>query len=65
LDALQLERDKLLKETSDFKRKITEIEAFTVEIKQSNDKLYEYIFDLEQKLAYHKEEVPTIKKMIT
>lgn len=44
---------------------MVEIEAFTVEIKQSNDKLYEYIFDLEQQLAFHKEEVPKIKKIIT
>ena len=27
-------------------------------MRQSNDKLYEYIFDLEQKLAYYKEEMP-------
>lgn len=31
-----------------------------MEVRQSNDKLYEYIFDLEQKVAYYQEEIPSI-----
>jgi hypothetical protein len=45
----------LVKEGLNFKQKIVEIEAKTVEVRQSNDKLYEYVFDLEQKIAFYKE----------
>ena len=45
----------LVKEGSNFKQKIVEIEAKTAEVRQSNDKLYEYVFDLEQKIAFYKE----------
>jgi hypothetical protein len=31
------------------------IESTTAAVKDSNDKLYEYIFDLEQQIAFHKE----------
>lgn len=45
----------MLNEASEFKRKMAGIEATTFAVKDSNDKLYEYIFDLEQQIAFHKE----------
>jgi hypothetical protein len=43
---LMADNEKLVKEGLNFKQKIVEIEAKTVEVRQSNDKLYEYVFDL-------------------
>ncbi len=44
-----------MREASECKKKISGIESQTAEVRESNDKLYEYIFDLEQKIAYHQE----------
>ena len=54
------ENGRLRKEEESVKRKTVEIEAKTAEVRQSNEKLYEYIFDLEQKVAYYQEEIPKI-----
>ena len=35
-----------------------------MEVRQSNDKLYEYIFDLEQKIAEYKEELPAMEERV-
>jgi chromosome segregation ATPase len=62
LARLAEENGRLAREGEGFKRKMGEIEAKTAEVRQSNDKLYEYIFDLEQKVAYYQEEIPKISQ---
>ena len=50
---MEEENKRLISEGKVFQRQMSEIEAKTMEVRQSNDKLYEYIFDLEQKVAYY------------
>ena len=53
LEGVLRERER---EAEEFQHKVMELERDAGEVRESNNKLYECIFDLEQKVAFHKEE---------